>query len=186
MVNIAIAQQIPGWMLGSELLWLAEAAQDKTNILEVGPWKGKSTRAIADNSNCPITVVDSWAGPLDIENYAHDFDEAVNFGSDYILNQFKANLAEHLPRIRILKMYAKEAYELLLTEQQKFDMIFIDATQTFAAVKEDIEHFRQLLSEGGLLCGHDYSEYWPGVIQAVQETLPKYAVAVDTSIWYMI
>lgn len=49
------------------------------------------------------------------------------------------------------------------------DFIFIDADHEYFAVKQDLYIFSQLLNEGGILFGDDWSENWPGVKKAVIE-----------------
>jgi hypothetical protein len=40
------------------------------------------------------------------------------------------------------------------------------------------------LREGGVLCGHDYASYHPGVMQAVEELIPSFTV--HGTIWTAI
>jgi predicted O-methyltransferase YrrM len=61
----------------------------------------------------------------------------------------------------------------------EFDMIFIDGAHDYENVKADILAWRPL-SEGGLLCGHDYGTCWDGV---VKELIPHPKVGAG-SIWY--
>ena len=55
------------------------------------------------------------------------------------------------------------------------DMIFIDAIHEYDALKADVAHALKLM-KSGLLCGHDYNDSWPGVIEAVNELFPKFDV----------
>jgi len=48
LIDISRADKIQGWMEIEELRWLAETAKMHSNICEIGSWKGRSTRAMAD------------------------------------------------------------------------------------------------------------------------------------------
>jgi hypothetical protein len=63
-------------------------------------------------------------------------------------------------------------------------MIFIDAIHTFDKAKADILHAINLMREGGLLCGHDYSGNWPGVINAVDDIFGP-GIQTHESIWWI-
>jgi predicted O-methyltransferase YrrM len=179
MVNIDNALQISGWMLPEELEWLAIQAQNKKRILELGSWKGRSTRAMLDNTTATITCVDTWGGPSDIWNYGRDFSEVTEHGPEFVLEQFINNTSRS-DKIIVLKMSCDTAAKVLVG---KFDMIFVDADHLYEAVKQDILNYIPLLTDDGLLCGHDYSPAWPGVVRAVHETLENVSVGAGT-IWY--
>jgi hypothetical protein len=59
----------------------------------------------------------------------------------------------------------------------------VDAAHDEASVRRDIALARRLLRPGGLLCGHDYSEFWPGVMAAVDDLVPQ-ASRGPCSIWW--
>ena len=47
-ISLRRAKKISGWISGPELLWLAQQAQYHSVIIEIGSWKGRSTRALGD------------------------------------------------------------------------------------------------------------------------------------------
>ncbi|MCF7223770.1 class I SAM-dependent methyltransferase [Marilutibacter chinensis] len=49
------------------------------------------------------------------------------------------------------------------------DVVYIDGDHSYEQVKNDILLYQPKLQPGGYLCGHDYSESWPGVVRAVDE-----------------
>jgi hypothetical protein len=59
-------------------------------------------------------------------------------------------------------------------------MVFIDAEHTYEGCKADIAAW--LPKAQRLICGHDYSPEWPGVMQAVKEMIGP--VRTVGTIWY--
>jgi hypothetical protein len=62
------------------------------------------------------------------------------------------------------------------------NFIFIDALHDYKNCKADILHALELMKHG-LLAGHDYSESWPGVIEAVDEIFGSSNITQTDSIW---
>ena len=52
-----------------------------------------------------------------------------------------------------------------------YDFIYIDGSHTYESVKRDLELYLPKLKKGGIIGGHDYSQIWPGVIEAVNEVV---------------
>lgn len=153
-VRIGRALEIGGWMRPEELRWLARRADECKRIVEVGCYRGRTTRAFLDNSAAHIWCVDSWdyeASKRDERAFAENIDA---------------------DRVTIMPMLSSEAAELL--RGQTFDMVFIDGGHEYECVRADILAYRPLVRPGGLLCGHDYHrKSWPGVFRAVNELIPN-------------
>ena len=183
--TIENALKIKGWMTQDELRWLAKEAANHFNIVEIGSWRGRSTRALADNCSGRITAVDGFVGsPFDTPDGMWP-DMAAQIPAndpDYIYNEFMKNVG-YLAKVRTLRMLSLEGAVFLHQECAQFDMIFIDAGHDYEHVKEDILAWRPLLAPGGLFCGHDYFNGCPGVIQAVNELVPNRMQGAGT-IWY--
>lgn len=183
MPNIALAQTIKGWMSDGELLFLAEQASRHKIILEVGSYCGRSTRAMADNTTGTIYAIDPWDG--DYQVYGNPRDLAYmsyhQNGNLEILKEFQRNLDEHFWTERVIPCRMKfEDFKPIVVP----DMIFIDAIHDYGPVKHDIFKAMKLMENGGLLCGHDYSGNWPGVIKAVDEVFGQ-GIQVHESIWWV-
>lgn len=165
------ANSIEGWMSFKEQLFLFEAAKDMESVIELGSWKGKSTYALC-KSGCPIvTAIDTWMGS-EFEPEAH-----VEARSGTVLEKFKNNTRE----FKNLSMIQKDINDAVNDIADKsVDMVFIDAGHTYLEVKNDIQKWKGKAKI--LLCGHDYCQGWPGVIQAVDEELGGPDFLMDT-IW---
>ena len=64
--------------------------------------------------------------------------------------------------------------------------MFIDADHSYEAVKADIEAWLPLVKVGGILCGHDYGLYLPGVAKAVKEKFGNDVRVTGKTIWSVV
>jgi predicted O-methyltransferase YrrM len=160
-MNIERALATEGWMSAEELTYLATVAERSRLILEVGSWLGRSTCALAANTKGVVWAVDTWEGGPE---------QGGKVDRNNMLSKFLVNV-EGLP-VRPIMMSSKVAAKEI--SHRRFDMIFIDAAHDYESVKADIIAFSPLLNSGGVFCGHDYHENWPGVIRAVSESFPSY------------
>ena len=168
MIGKALA--IDGWMTEAELLWLAEQAKTHSVIVEIGSYIGRSTRALGDNTSGVVYAVDNFYGPLDI---VYDTEERY-----LIYPLFKKHLKDLLDAGRVVPIVADHSkVELDVVP----DMVFIDGDHRYENVKADILKWREKLSPGGLLCGHDGGE--AGVSEAVIEITGNLHIVEGTSIW---
>lgn len=186
MINIESAKKIDGWMTENELHWLAVQARLHSSILEIGSWHGRSTRALADNLLAYGTVyaLDTFNGSkTEIEGHAS---AKLNGGDDAFIN-FLTNNYDHILEGKIvpLRGASENILPVLWSKRFSADMIFIDGGHTYEEVKANIHEALSVIQNNGLLCGHDYSDSWPGVKRAVDELLPGRKVIGGGSIWYV-
>jgi predicted O-methyltransferase YrrM len=167
-MNLERALAVNGWMSQVELAYLAEAASKSRMIVEVGSWLGRSTCALAANTNGTVWAVDTWAGT---EQQGHDLPD-----HESLFKQFKENVSG----LNVIPVVS-ESVDAAKRFSCGLDMIFIDANHDYEKVKEDIGIWSPLLKTGGIFCGHDYGGAWVGVTKAVNELIPEFRV-VD-SIW---
>ena len=171
------AFKIDGWMSNEECQWLAEQASTRKNILEIGSWTGKSSRALGDNTLGKVTCVDTWVcsdalnGTL-AENMPDTLKPINSAPGDWVYDTFRKNMKGILgTKVLMLRMHSSEALKEL--SRVKFDMIFIDGDHTYEGVKADIQACLPLLAPGGLICGHDYNvQHTDSVNRAVHELVP--------------
>jgi hypothetical protein len=83
----------------------------------------------------------------------------------------------HYPNLKVIKGDSIETAKSF--NGKKVDMVFIDGEHTYEGVKADIEAW--LPKTKKIICGHDYSDKWPGVKRAVDEHFENIKVA--DSIW---
>ena len=86
-----------------------------------------------------------------------------------IYSQYQQKIQPYNGRVLELRAYSEQAAEKV--EDYSLDFVFIDAQHDYDSVRQDIELWMPKIKVGGLLSGHDYQPNFPGVIQAVHETV---------------
>lgn len=187
-MNLTNALKIQGFTNEHELEWLARQGSTRQRIVEIGAWKGRSTRAIADNTSGTVWAVDTWNGTPEDPH----FKELQGKPEDWLVNEFLKNIGTTLLHASAergsvipVRMPSRDASAYLGGSGfcLKFDMIFIDADHSYEAVKSDIISWRPLLADGGLFCGHDYIAGRGGVLRAVDDFVPGVKRAGVGTIW---
>lgn len=175
-MNIDRALDVEGWLTEAEASYLASVASRSLVAIEVGSWMGRSTCAIAANIRGYVWAIDTWKGS------AEHAPMLADKPSDWLYERFLAN-TQGLPIVPLM-LPSVDAAVLFSGTGTKADLIFIDANHTYESVKADIEAWMPLLTDGGVLCGHDFDPvYWPGIVQAVKECVPKFRIVPGTTIW---
>lgn len=164
-MNIERSLKVNGWMEPQELEYLASAASKSKRIVEIGSWAGRSATAIASHTPGCLWCVDTWERAL-----VH-YNGAVL--EPTLFSEFLQNTAG-LPIVPVMTD-SLTAAGWMKAAGMTFDMIFIDADHQAPAVRADILAWRELLADGGILCGHDYEfTGWPDVKPVVDELVPKF------------
>ncbi len=166
--DIKKALEITGWMSEEELTWLAKRAKECKIIVEFGCFMGRSTRALADNTDGIIYAVDPWNG-----NYQGNI-------NTYVLPEFKKNLSDHIESGKVIPV---RNFSVNFELKDKVDLVFIDGDHSYKGVINDLKKGIDLLRIDGILCGHDYANpVIPEVKKAINDSLLLEGV-VDTIWW---
>jgi len=174
-VNIEKALSIPGWMSSQELTWLASKAKECDIIVEFGSFCGRSTRALADNTDGIVYAVDPWN--VDYFTEQGTVLEGVN---TFVLPQFIENLREHVESGKVIPV---RNFSYNFKCSSLVDMVFIDGDHRYNICKKDILVALTNTKYGGIISGHDYGQSgWPGVKQAVDEFFPN--AQIEDTIWW--
>ncbi len=169
----AVEEGIPGWMSPVEQEALRGFAGKAESIVEVGCWKGRSTKTLLDYCEGTVYAVDHFSGT--------DSDLSSDLASVdlNIYDEFMKNVG-HRKNLKVLKGNSVDiAKEFNGT---KVDMVFIDAGHTYEECKEDIEAWLPKCKK--IICGHDYVEGHAGVMKAVNEKFEDRVNVID-SIWWV-
>lgn len=174
-MNVAVAEAIQGWMTHVELVWLAEQATCHQTIVEIGSWRGRSTRALGENTQGVVYAVDNWSASGGVY-------EAENL--ELVRAEFWRNCGDLIDcgKIVPLEMASVDA-AMRLWKPKTIDMVFIDGNHSYQAVRSDLDAWAPKVKSGGLISGHDF--WMPDVVQAVREVFPNIAVVADMTIWWV-
>lgn len=181
-LNVDRALAIKGWMSELELHWLAFQATQHKKIVEIGSYLGRSTRALGDHTPGIVYALDDWIGPRG-DNFCGDESFMISDEERQTLySRFSDNLGDLMQAGKIIPIRSSHEQADKIMFLSPPDMVFIDGDHKYEAVKRDILTWRQKLSRGGLLCGHDAS--WPGVGCAVRELTGDLLTVPGTDIWF--
>ncbi len=166
------ALAVDGWMSQTELEWLYGRAALMNEVAEVGAFKGRTTTALAEACRGMVYAIDHWEGDDDGNKVLRGIYDKENVEA-----VFDENMKPYANVVKI----RKPSVEATKVVKGEVDMVFIDGEHTYESVKADIEAWLPITRR--LLCGHDYSNEWPGVVRAVTEAFGS--VNVVGSIWWV-
>jgi hypothetical protein len=149
------------------------------NYVEVGVYKGDNLKKIIDK--CPdllqIYGVDSYS------TLAYSADN-LSGCSHEDLKQVKREALAKLgvcSNFVLLNDFSIYAYEEF--KPHSLDIVFIDAAHDYESVKGDILIWLSRVKPGGIVCGHDYCDYYPGVKKAVDEVFENDFKLLEHKVW---
>lgn len=165
----AVPEGIPGWLTEIEISQLKQIASKSTDAIEIGSWKGRSTKVLLDSVKGNVYAVDNWKGTgSDMTLFPAQCQD--------IYSIFMQNVG-HYPNLKVLRGDSLEIVKSF--NGNRADMLFIDADHSYEGCKADIEAWLPKCQK--YICGHDYSDAFPGVVKAVNEKFKN--VNVTGSLW---
>lgn len=178
----ALAMHVEGLMGMDELHWLVEQALPIPSavIVEIGSWKGRSTRGLglaAMGTGGVVFAVDAWQGSA-----SEPTDSLVNAVPGHeAFDAFRAANADLLSMGYIVPLHLRSVEAAVamrrLGMEQHIDLLFVDGDHRYECVKADLEAWLPLVKPGGVVCGHDWTRE-EDVARAVREFLPDAQGAV--------
>lgn len=145
--------------------------------VELGVSQGRFTMFLcAIMHDMQMMAVDRWEEQPD-----HKTEGWVGWDHEGSYQRFKNSCDQYFPgRVHIHRMDSADSAALV--EDGSVDFVFIDGDHSYEGCLRDIDAWLPKVRKGGLICGHDYNNKWPGVLQAVAARFEKIAVAQD-SVW---
>jgi hypothetical protein len=142
-------------------------------VLEFGVWEGRSLVAIAEAAAPRLVhAVDHWRGSLS--------DDDMTLGLAQERDVFAA-YTENTAHLDNVMTHRVDTVEFMSGWSNPISFLHLDADHGYESVKAQILWAKRLLIRGGVLCGDDFSDRWPGVVNAVRDTLP--AATVEHYMW---
>ena len=168
---------LQGWV-GNQTIFEKLIDQQKPSvIIEVGTWKGKSAIMMANvakrlNLNCKIYCVDTWLGAIEFWDWLSHTPERnlhLKHGYPQVYYQFLSNVVHTNNQDVIIPvpLPSNLGCKLLKRKNIQSQLIYIDASHETDDVYDDMKHYYELLSPGGIMFGDDYS--WESVRNGVNK-----------------
>ncbi|MES2436820.1 MAG: class I SAM-dependent methyltransferase [Patescibacteria group bacterium] len=164
---------IQGWFFAEYFFAdIVKNAPDGAHFVEVGSWKGKSAVFMAveianSGKRIKFDCIDHWKGSKD--TYLENEDQAVKDGN--LFEVFKENIEPVQEYINAID--GDSAATASRYADGSLDFIYIDAAHDYESVKRDIKAWLPKLKSDGVIAGDDFTEAFPGLVQAVQEIFPQ-------------
>ena len=151
--------KLDGWLTDKEAMGLYHIARmlpDKSIVVEIGSWQGKSTCCIAKGlGSGKVYAIDPFNadGGFDVESEKEYLQKK---GNKDLLQSFRKNMQQLkvLDKIIIKKGYSYEFAD----EFDRIDMLFIDGDHSIKGCTTDFNLYSPKIIKGGFVAFHDYYE----------------------------
>jgi predicted O-methyltransferase YrrM len=158
------ATDLRGWDSTHPIFEQAILSVKPTTIIEVGSWKGASALHMAavcrkHGLACEIVCVDTWLGSSEHKfSRGDEFDLRLRHGYPEIYYVFMSNVIESglASYICPFPNTSENAHQTLKRLGVRAGIVYIDAAHHYAAVRNDLQMYWELLTEDGLVIGDDY------------------------------
>ncbi len=152
-------------------------------LVEVGSFAGESTRVFLEAGR-HVHAIDPW------DNASRDrlHEGAPDFNPNHRWHFDMSEAERRFDELLVLfpdRLTKRKGYDLQFADSYadgSLDAVYLDAVHTYEDTLAAIRRWQPKVRRGGLLCGHDYVSWFPGVVEAIRETVgePK-RVFADSS-----
>jgi predicted O-methyltransferase YrrM len=94
----------------------------------------------------------------------------------FLSNMVRSGLSTYVVPFPVTSRLAAEFFE---EKAFRADLVHIDAAHEEQDASDDIERWWPIVRPCGILMGDDYSEYWPGVVRAVDAFSSRVGVPLE-------
>ena len=159
---------------------IAALLRDPRRGAELGVAGGRFTaHLLGQFPELHMLAVDLWAPRPRLDRVGFESYEEWDFTR--LRREFRERTAPYADRVTVIEKDTRAA--ALDVPDGSLDFVFIDAEHTYEAVLADVIAWRPKIIAGGLVCGHDFSARFPGVMRAVNESFPNVTVGLDWCWW---
>jgi hypothetical protein len=168
--------EIQGWFdYPKTFEFLLSKTPDGGIFVECGAWLGSSSSYLCDlaKDRVNVYIIDTWKGSPDELTSTHKLATETD-----IYTIFLDNMGDR----KFTPMQMDSCVAASQFEDNSCDIVFIDMTHTYEAIKQDIKYWLPKVKVGGYIAGHDYINA-PGVTRAVNEYFGDNIITMDSSCW---
>jgi hypothetical protein len=146
----------------------------KMTMIEIGSYAGESTAIFAKHFK-KVIAVDAWQDGYDDNDIA---------SHSMPLSEVEKVFDERIKESGNISKIKRKSDDALPYIQDKIHFVYIDGMHTFEQVKKDIANYLPLLNgDSCFIAGHDFSDGWIGVKNAVLESLGKPEWIFEDNSW---
>jgi hypothetical protein len=148
-------------------------------VVEIGSYSGESTVMFAIRAKLVIAI-DPWDMLPDTNSLITGHAQKDEMTSDMKLVE---EVFDQRTRVmnNIEKMKAFDYEVVKKIKDKSVDFLYIDSIHTKEEVNRIIKLWLPKIAKHGKIAGHDYTSYFPGVQEAVDENFKKINSYIDTS-----
>lgn len=199
---VTAAHLIPGWCYIHEMALLYELFKNSRVHVEIGTFCGKCmfVTACAMENGSKVIGVDAydfeWVEAADphfrlpyIGKVVDGVHEEKSWAED-VLNVTVKAIKKLVPDTEVALLKKPSIQAAIDCKNMQIDSIFIDGNHSKEGVSGDIRAWYPMLKPGGIMVGHDYWTFHPGVMEAVEECFGGHGVFPggfrvqgDTRVW---
>lgn len=158
-----------GWFDFEEIYKnMVDLSPYKAHFVEVGCYRGKSAAFMGveifnSGKKIRLDCIDFFTPQENIEGVPSITEVYENLSPLYEIVDYRL--------IQGSSVDASKSYP-----DKSLDFVFIDANHEYESILADINHWTPKVKEGGVIAGHDFVHYYPGVIKAVKESFDNFDV----------
>jgi predicted O-methyltransferase YrrM len=161
---------IPAKMIPQLLNKIISKENEKLEGIEIGVFAGDSSKYLLETiPELTLYGIDPYTNYVDWNGISHgNMDEARKI-TNKKLDKFD-------DRFRLIQNISDNATHFF--KDNSMDFIFIDGLHTYGQVLKDCENYYVKLKEGGLFCGHDFTN-----VEAVGKAVKQFAKSIGKEIF---
>jgi hypothetical protein len=138
----------PGWMDELELGAIRDAAKDKGEVLEVGCYCGRTTRALCEVTHGIVIAID----PLHRNGWMPRWPDPAGLLLDS--HAYMSQLVKEYPhKLIVVPAFSQEMFKLF---RRQIDVLMIDSSHSYQDTKNEIEAFASLVRDNGVIILDDF------------------------------
>ena len=172
-----ISMRNADWLRNGLIDLISNVKNDSIKMIEVGSYAGESADIFASQDKVKeIWCIDPWLSGYD------DGDEASHTDFNEVEAAFDKVMTKHSPKIHKFKGTLQQFCDVHKDDFAP-DLVYIDANHTYEGCRTDIETAMNAWKHPYYMAGHDYANWCPGVMQAVNEKFGAPTMTFSDSSW---